>query len=190
MRGNNTRVRSLFVVSLLAIVPTLAFSQTPIENVVAPGGKVVYYIMQMPGTDAEGNPNVAIEEARNQNRSFRTLVASRPSDDPKQNLSSFSHLTLSPDGKLLYFQTPAWATSNAIHAINLVDGRVLYITSGALACVVLSGEYQGNLIVEQHRYFIQGGSHDDLWLFTPLGKQIGQVAQGADASKVCPTVEK
>lgn len=188
MRDDNTCLRLLLIASLLAIAPNLAFSQTPIEHVDAPGGKVVYYIMQMPTTDAEGNPNLAIEETRNLNRSFRTLVTSRPSGDPKQNLTGFSHLALSPDGKMLYFQTAAWATSNAIHDINLSNGKVLYVTSGELACVVLSGEHQGDLIVEQHRYFIEGRSHDDLWLYSPSGKQIGQVAQGTDASKVCPTL--
>jgi hypothetical protein len=165
------------MVSSLVIVPCLAFAQTPLEHVVAPGGKVVYYIMQMPGTDAIGNPNLQIEETRNLNRSFRILLTSRPADDPKQNLTGFSRLNLSPDGKILYFQTHAWATSNAIHAINLSTGKVSYVTSGELACVVLNGQYQGDLVVEQHRYFIQGGSHDDLWLYDPTGKQIGQVAQ-------------
>jgi hypothetical protein len=182
-----------FATAAILIVPCLALAQTPLqqtplEHVVAPGGKVVYYIMQMPSTDAAGNPTLQIEETRNLNRSFRTLLASRPADDPKQNLTGFSHLNLSPDGKTLYFETDAWATSGAIHAINLSTGGVSYVTAGELACVVLSREYQGDLVVEQHRYFVQGGSHDDLWLYNSTGKQIGQVAQGTDASKVCPSL--
>jgi hypothetical protein len=29
---------------------------------------------------------------------------------------------------------------------------------------VLGGEYQGDLVVEQHRHFIQGGSYDALYV--------------------------
>jgi hypothetical protein len=61
-------------------------------------------------------------------------------------------------------------------------------TAGQIACVVLQGEYQGDLVVEQHRYFVQGGSHDDLYLYEPTGKEIGLVSQGTDRSDVCPSL--
>jgi hypothetical protein len=168
-------LKRTFAAAVILIVPCPAFAQTPLEqtpreHVVAPGGKIIYYIMQMPSTDAAGNPKLQIEETRNLNRSFRTLLTSRSAADPKQNLTGFSNLNLSPDGKILYFQTDAWATANAIHTINLATGEVSYVTSGEIACVVLSGEYQGDLVVEQHRYFVQGGSHDDLWLYNSTAK--------------------
>ena len=189
--GEQVKILLLFACFTFATALAYAGSATdsPLEYIVAPRGKIVYYIMATPGTDATGNPNMAIKEGLDENRSFRILLTSRPSDDPKENLTGFSHLTLSPDGKILYFQTDAWATSNAIHAINLSTGKVFYVTSGALACIVLSGQYQSDLVVEQHRYFVQGGSHDDLWLFDPSGKQIGLVAQGTDASRVCPELK-
>lgn len=184
-----SRMKLLLPVIFLASASIAsAYGQTPIEHVVAPGGKTVYYIMKMPGTDANGDPNLVIEEAKNENTSFRILLTPHPSHDPQQNLTSFSHLALSPDANTLYFETSAWATSHAIHAINLLTRGVFYVTSGEIACLVLGGEYQGHLIVEQHRYFIQGGSHDDLYLYDPAGKQIGLVTQGTNASKVCPTL--
>lgn len=184
-----SRMKLLLLV--ICFAPTLispAHCQTPIEHVVAPGGKTVYYIMRMPGNDANGDPNLEIEETKNENTSFCILLTPHPSDDSQQNLTGFSHLALSPDSNTLYFETSAWATSHAIHAINLRTKKVSYITSGEIACVVLGGEYQGHLIVEQHRYFLQGGSHDDLYLYSSAGKQIGMVAQGTNALKVCPTL--
>lgn len=158
----------------------------PLQHVTAPGGKVVYYIMSLPGRDSVGNPRTAIEAGVDENRSFRILLASRPSDDPKTNLTDFSNLSLSPDRKTLYFQTDAWATSTAIHSLDIATKRTSYVTDGEMSCVVLGGEFQGDLIVEQHRYFIQGGSYDALYLYNPVGKLIGPVSQGTDASQVCP----
>jgi hypothetical protein len=43
--------------------------------------------------------------------------------------------------------------------------------------VITSGEYQGYLALQQHRYFIGGGSYDWYWLFTPDGKEIGPLGE-------------
>jgi hypothetical protein len=114
-------------------------SKTPLEHVVAPGGKVVFYIMSLPGKDSMGNPRSAIEAGINENSSFRILLASTPSNDPKANLTDFSHLSLSPDGKTLYFQTSAWATSAAIHSLDIATKKTSFVTSGEIACVVFRG---------------------------------------------------
>jgi hypothetical protein len=144
--------------------------------------------MSLPGKDSMGNPNLALEAGMNGNSSFGILLLSNPSDDPKQNLAGFSHLSLSPNGKTLYFQTSAWATSDAIHSLDIATKKTSYVTNGQIACIVLGGEYQGDLVVEQHRYFIQGGSYDDLYLYDPAGQQIGLVSQDTDASRVCPSL--
>jgi hypothetical protein len=176
---------------LALTMPARAASlNTPVEHVVAPGGNVVYYIMSLPGKDSMGNPNLALEAGLNGNSSFSVLLISTPSNDPKKNLDGFSNLSLSPDSKTLYFQTSAWATSDAVHSLDIATKRVSYVTDGRIACVVLGGQYQGDLVVEQHRYFIQGGSHDDLYLYDAAGKQIGLVSQDTDASKVCPSLGK
>ena len=186
------RKLAVTVFALLALtMPARAASlNTPVEHVVAPGGNVVYYIMSLPGKDSMGNPNLALEAGLNGNSSFSVLLPSIPSNDPKQNLVGFSHLFLSPDSKTLYFQAPAWATSDAIHSLDIATKKVSYVTDGGIACVVLGGQYQGDLVVGQHRYFIQGGSYDSLYLYNPTGKQIGLVSQDTDASKVCPSLEK
>jgi len=163
-------------------------SGMPIEHVVAPGGNTIYYVMSSPGKDLDGNQNTEIAKKSNGDAALHILLSPHPAKDPKENLTGFSHLTLSPDSKTLYFQAAAWATSNSIHAIHLATGKASYVTNGSIACVVLSGEYQGDLVVSQHRYFVQGGSHDDLWLYDPSGKEIGLVAQNTDASQRCPSL--
>jgi hypothetical protein len=165
-----------------------AVNRSVVQVVTAPGGRTNYYIMEQAGSDSEGNKSKDIEVGLNGNRSFEVLVKDSPSNDPKSNMTNFSNLHLSPDSKTLYFETAAWVTEDAIHAVDLSTKSVRFVTSGELACIVLSGEYQGDLVVMQHHYFVQGGSHDDLYLFTPEGKGLGMVAEGTDTSRVCPTL--
>jgi hypothetical protein len=114
-------------------------------------------------------------------------LTSWSSNDPKGTLVGFKNLFLSPDSKTLYFQTDAWATSDAVHAIEIATKRQRFVAPGEIACVVLAGQYQGDLVIQQHRYFVQGGSYDNLWLYDPSGKEIGLVSQDTDSKAVCPT---
>lgn len=184
-------MRTASLTIFLILFPMIALAQlSPIEHVVAPGGKRVYYIMSTARPNAAGDSDMVIEEREMTTEVRRILVKSRGADDPKENLTGFSHLALSPDARTLYFEAEAWATSDAIHAINLATGKERFVVAGGLACVVLAGEYQGDLIVQQHRYLVQGGSYDALWLFDPAGKQLGMVAQSTDATGVCPILER
>ncbi len=163
-------------------------NETPVEHVTAPGGKTTYYIMAFAGTDADGSPNRRIEVGLNGNTSFKVLLSPSVSAQPEHNLAGFSHLFLSPDAKTLYFEATAWATSNAVHALDVATAEERFVTNGHIACIVLSGEHQGDLIIGQHRYFVQGGSHDDLYMFEPTGKEVGLVTQGTNAAKVCSSI--
>lgn len=158
------------------------------QYVSAPGGTANYYILTLPGHDSEGNTNMEIQATYDENASRIVLLENQPSNDPAQNLTGFSNLFLSPDSKTLYFQAEAWATSDAIHSIDIATKKVSFVTAGEIACVVLAGEFQGDLIVQQHRYFVQGGSYDNLWLFDPTGKELGLVSEDTDSSAVCPVL--
>ena len=86
------------------------------------------------------------------------------------------HLQFSPDSKTLYFETSAWVTSGAIHAVDVDGNHLRFVTDGSELRVVQSGRYKGDIIVNQHRYRFKGdtplGSYNWDWLFTPTGKQI------------------
>ena len=100
------------------------------------------------------------------------VAANLDCDHPEKAIIDPNNLQFSPDSKTLYFATSAWATSGAIHAID-VDGKNLrFITAGNGYHVVTDGKYRGDLMVNQHRYHNQGGSYDWDWLYTPAGKQI------------------
>jgi hypothetical protein len=86
------------------------------------------------------------------------------------------NLQFSPNSKTLYFETSAWVTSGAIHAVDTDGHHLRFVTDGGELRVVQSGPYKGDLIVNQHRYRFKGdtplGSYNWDWLFTPTGKQI------------------
>lgn len=86
------------------------------------------------------------------------------------------NLQFSPDNKTLYFETSAWVTSGAIHAVDVDGNHLRFVTHGNKLRVVQSGQYKGDIIVNQHRYRFKGdtplGSYNWDWLFTPKGKQI------------------
>ena len=103
----------------------------------------------------------------------KLLVAENPDcNHPEKTMIDPNDLQFSPDSKTLYFATSAWATSGAIHAIDVNGKNLRFITAGNEYHVVTDGKYRGDLIVNQHRYHDQGGSYDWDWLFTPQGKQI------------------
>jgi len=146
----------------------------------APGGSTSYFV------ENADSPNERIVECTNHCANKRIIVSGKVEQKPEQNLFGFKNLRLSPDSSTLYFETEAWAVSNAVHAVNLKTGVERFVTDGSIACVVGSGEHQGNIIVAQHKYFVQGGSYDPLNLFTSQGKEVGVVAlDSGDAPKFC-----
>ena len=86
------------------------------------------------------------------------------------------NLHFSPNSKTLYFETSAWVTSGAIHAVDVDGSHLRFVTDGGELRVVQSGPYKGDIIVNQHRYRFKGntplGSYNWDWLFSPTGKQI------------------
>ena len=45
-------------------------------------------------------------------------------------------------------------------------------------------QYQDNLVVDQHRYFVFGGSYDWAFLFTSQGEEIGPLGEDGLASAI------
>ena len=86
------------------------------------------------------------------------------------------NLQFSPNSKTLYFETSAWVTSGAIHAVDVDGNHLRFVTDGSELRIVQSGSYKGDIIVNQHRYRFKGdtplGSYNGDWLFTSTGKQI------------------
>jgi hypothetical protein len=83
----------------------------------------------------------------------------------------------SPNGRWVYFLSPAWATSTAVHAVDVASGQERFVAPGNSLNVLYRGKYAGHLLVSQHRYFLGSGSYDWFWLIAPDGKEVGPVGE-------------
>jgi len=94
-------------------------------------------------------------------------------DNPETAIISIESLQFSIDSKTLYFQTPGWPVSGALHAIDLDGKNLRYIAPSNSFALISGGVYAGDLAIAQHRYFIPVGSYDAYWAYNPQGKEIG-----------------
>ena len=163
---------------IVSLVASACMAQTLPISVTAPGGRSTYYIVQ------RGAGQAILEKTADERT--KTILLSKYSDDPKGNLTDFSKMALSTNGHYLYIQTSAWATSDAIHRIDLKTLKVSYVTDGSLGCVVHSGRFANNIIAVQHAYYVQGGSYEALMMYSENGRQIGPVGTSDDLASVCP----
>ncbi|HAF1610273.1 TPA: hypothetical protein G8M64_004626 [Salmonella enterica] len=148
------------------------------ETVASRDGRYVYYTSAL--WDGEGreptdfsNYIIGVYDMEHEKKS--TLLTTKHSTKPEKELSGFNNLILSPDNNTLYFHTDAWITSPAIYKMDLKNYKPHYIVDGYLHCIVQTGKYKGDLIVSQHRHYVQGGSYNPISLFTPQGKKLGVV---------------
>lgn len=88
-------------------------------------------------------------------------------NQPEQQISDFLDLAFSPNNELLYFITPAWMTSGALHVVKTNRMQQHFVAPANSVEIVMNGSYKGYLIVNQHRYFTTGGSYDWFWLLNP-----------------------
>lgn len=108
------------------------------------------------------------------------LVRSFASTRPERQLCGFTEKQFSSDGRLLYFLTPGWATSGALHVYDFRTQKERFVVD-ASGFVVLSkckGEHKDRVAVMRHKYFVFGGSYDWYWLYDPRAKkEIGPLGE-------------
>lgn len=155
--------------------------------VLSPDGRTVGFVRRTPGRSIKTGSGLVeateLWEVGTDGTDARRLIAARASARMDAVLAGFDRPQFSPDGERIYFESAAWATSNAVHVVNRRTGAVHFVCAGDLIEVVLRGKYAGDLIVAQHRYFLIAGSYDWVWLVTPTGRDVGPLGD-ADASDV------
>jgi hypothetical protein len=119
------------------------------------------------------------------------LLTGHDGGKPPQQLCRFEQKQFTSDGRKLFFLSPGWTTSGALHVYDF-DKKTVNFVAPANALIVLNfcaGKHRDALVLNQHRYFLGGGSYDWYWLYDPSGrKEIGPV--GDDSAKPEEIVEK
>ena len=147
----------------------------------APDGKWVAFVRKVDGkkiaTGSDETEPTELWQVRVDGREPSLLLRCRESDKPESLIAAFENLQFSTNGKLLYFVSPAWATSGAVHVVDTTNRNERYLFAGNDLKLVPSGEHKDCLLVQQHRYFIGGGSYDWFWLLRADGKEVGPVGE-------------
>ncbi len=147
------------------------------EPVLSPDGRLVYYTRRAAGPRDEqycaGPPKADELRVIGIDGKDDKLVLSGHRGDPESQLCDFRNKQFSADGRRLYFMTPGWATSDALHVVDLRtrDERFLLPSTDFLVLSFCKNEHKDDLAVRSHRYFVFGGSYDWYWLYDSSGKK-------------------
>lgn len=154
------------------------------EPVLAPDGKRLVFTRTvgkpLNSCSASGaeTDNVELWTANADGSGARKLLGIKLDNDMHKTLCGYQGMQFSSDGNLLYFETPAWATSGAIHVYDFRAGKEHFVVDGDEVMVLAKcaePDYRDKLIVTQHKYFVFGGSYDWPWLISPDGKNLGLI---------------
>ena len=147
----------------------------------SPDGRTVVFVRGTPGRmiatgsgDEEATELWTIDV---DGKKAQMILRGKADQEPTRILAGLNSPHFAPDGSRIYFASAAYATSGAIHVFDLRTKKEKFVCAGFNPEVVQSGEYQGNLIVQQHKYFVDGGSYDWFWLLKPDGTEIGPLGE-------------
>lgn len=109
----------------------------------------------------------------------KLLVSCRDSEDMEKVIAGINNPQFSPDLDKVYFQSSAWAVSEAIHVVDLKTGQERYLCPGNGMKVIPSGQYRGDLIVEKHKYYgpPNYGSYDHYYIVDTNGKELRDLGE-------------
>ncbi len=160
----------------------LTSSEMDADPVLAPDGAYVVYTRQGRGRTVHGYDTSQLCSTEPRPDELRQIAVDGSDDklllrgrkgSPEHQLCDFRNKQFSSDGRRLYFLTPGWATSGALHVIDMRDGdeRFVMPANDALVLSFCPNKYKDDLAVLAHRYFLLGGSYDWYWLYDTTGKK-------------------
>jgi dipeptidyl aminopeptidase/acylaminoacyl peptidase len=145
------------------------------EPVLGPDGRTVAFIHIDAAATGPGQDSFnSLYVADGATGKVRRLIAPKEADAPKDRLAAFSHPIFSLDGHYIYVSAEAWATSPAVHQINVETGAERFVIDGAATRIIRTGPYRGYLIVGRHRYYPAPklGSYDASYVVRPDAKEV------------------
>lgn len=177
----------------------LTHSGRDIEPALSPDGALVVFTRQFK-TESDDPQNCAdppnADELRRVsiNGGAETLLLrGHNGKAPPLQICGFSAKQFTSDGRLLYFLSPGWATSAALHVYDFKTGSTHFVID-ANNVVVLSfcnNEHKDRLVIQRHRYFYFGGSYDWYWLYDPKQKkELGPIGEFDTAADVLQQAEQ
>ncbi|MFI3189913.1 hypothetical protein BCS42_06480 [Crenothrix sp. D3] len=169
------KILALLLINFAYLSPVHAEQITDSQLALSPDGTQQVFIRELPNKTSE----LWIMDASGSNA--HAIVHERYDDDVKKNLTGLNTPLFSLNGKAVYFLSEAWATSNAVHVIDLSTNTQRFITDGNSLELIPHGKYQNYLIVSKHKYHDnEGGSFEEYWLVSPQGKDIKAIGESEE----------
>jgi hypothetical protein len=154
----------------------LTFDGNNSSPVLSPDGTLVAYVHSVSGKAIEtGAGEGGLTElwiAHPDNARTEKLVSPRSAEDMSNVIAGITDIQFSGDSRTIFFSSKAWATSGAVHKVNVVSKKESFVTPGNSLKLIRKGKYKGLLKVNQHRYHKQGGSYNCDYIFTLDGKEV------------------
>jgi dipeptidyl aminopeptidase/acylaminoacyl peptidase len=113
------------------------------------------------------------------NKEARKIVDKNAVQQIKEVQAIFGGPQFGYDSKTIFFISSAYATSGAVLKVDLISRKVAYLCAGNSVEVIRTGEYIGNLKINQHRYQ-RDGAHDCDYIFSPDGTEIKVIKESCD----------
>ena len=105
------------------------------------------------------------------------LVLNSPAEVKGRQFSGFYTPQFSGDRKDIFFLIRFVASSGAIVRLAIGTKELLYVADAREFSVIPKGQYQGDLIVEQHRPELTAGHRDWFYLLQPDGTKISTIGE-------------
>ena len=142
----------------------------------SPDGRRIAYVRidakAKPGDDADAT---SLWVCDMQGGKAQRLLAPHPFDgDPTHELMGFEAPVWSLDGGFVYVLSAGWATSEALHQVNVATHAERFVTAANSVAVVRNGPYRGLLLVSRHKYYPGPayGSYNPVDLMRPDGRLV------------------
>jgi hypothetical protein len=178
---NHVKIKRLPIIIILTALATLSVLAEPPDpqTATSPDGKWIVFVKPGHGpkieTAADGSPLDPTElwqkDAQGKNQTL--LVKCRDSDEMALVIGGFWNLQFSTDGKLVYFTTPAWTTSPAIHVVDTTTCKEHFVIDGWLDRVASTDD--GDRLIVSRRDIDDIGVFHDIFMVTPEGKLVGRL---------------
>ena len=167
---------TLFIATILSLN---ALAEPPdTQTATSPDGKWIVFVKTVPGPKIETASGDSVEptelwqkDAKGKNLTL--LVKCREAKDRQDVVQGFYDLQFSTDGKLVYFSSPAWAASPAIHAVDTTTGKERFVIDGWLDRVASTED--GDRLIASRRQYDDIGVYHDVFMVTPEGKLVGRL---------------
>jgi dipeptidyl aminopeptidase/acylaminoacyl peptidase len=178
---------NIYVTDKAGKAKQLTFGGNDVEAVLSPDAKWVVFVRRTSGkmieTGSGADKPTELWQIGANGKDPTLLVRCRATEKIEDLIAGFEKPQFSSDGRYVFFMTPAWATSSAVHVVDTTNAKEHFFCPGNDLEVLYSGEYRDCLVVQQHRYFLGGGSFDWYWLFRPDGKEVGPIGESINDFK-------